>query len=622
MRYAPKNCLRCGGKKMKYQKGGNVDTSIVDYMKARGLNSNFNVRASFFNDYFGNEEYRGTAEQNVKLLHEIKKHSNFEGDTYPEPSKKTVQAPQPKPAVRTQPIVPVSTSTLRYTATDATGTNSMSKTPEKVAAVRNSTGRAFTATDGSGNTVATVTRKTTPIPVTRTSPKKTAVVTTPAKTSPVDTNPLTKLESGVVTDKGKNIQYVIQNGKVIKSYPVLNGQASRVDVNPFSVDYLETHPGARATPLGDFFMQPNPEIYGKPGFNEIPLADKQGVKSVNYAAAIHNRYDPANRDKLFSMKDPRRRDASYGCTNLRGEDIDCLTGMFPKGDTVTNVDSRTPKGRQVLSQYGIKRMGGILQGGGYNGFPKQSDYPDYESWQQAVDEYTAAMGQQAQQLPKINIQQQAITDADFLPTGEAAPVSTTTPNYGALEPKRVDDVDAEANRLYQTGSKQYQQGYDRSLGEGVLNEGTAFEKRTYRNFYRGKYGEGINPVDPFQVGLGLQTATTGLSWLSGIFDRRRQNRYKANNLSTLGRFESQPVDNFQPNPYNLYAKLGGNIKKYMFTNDAINNEFPVDAGRMKEGGKWIQKAINPKHKGWCTPLSNPHCTGHRRALALRFKHGL
>lgn len=37
--------------------------------------------------------------------------------------------------------------------------------------------------------------------------------------------------------------------------------------------------------------------------------------------------------------------------------------------------------------------------------------------------------------------------------------------------------------------------------------------------------------------------------------------------------------------------------------------------------KWIQHAIDPSHKGWCTPLSNPHCTGHRRQLALRMKHG-
>lgn len=44
---------------------------------------------------------------------------------------------------------------------------------------------------------------------------------------------------------------------------------------------------------------------------------------------------------------------------------------------------------------------------------------------------------------------------------------------------------------------------------------------------------------------------------------------------------------------------------------------------MKKGGHWIQGAVNPKHRGFCTPLSNPKCTGHRRALALLFKrkHG-
>ena len=57
--------------------------------------------------------------------------------------------------------------------------------------------------------------------------------------------------------------------------------------------------------------------------------------------------------------------------------------------------------------------------------------------------------------------------------------------------------------------------------------------------------------------------------------------------------------------------------KYEFTKGQIS---PIQYGK---GGQWIQKAINPAHKGWCTPLSNPHCTGRRRALALLFKrkHG-
>ena len=40
-----------------------------------------------------------------------------------------------------------------------------------------------------------------------------------------------------------------------------------------------------------------------------------------------------------------------------------------------------------------------------------------------------------------------------------------------------------------------------------------------------------------------------------------------------------------------------------------------------ESKGWIQKAVNPEHKGYCTPMTKPTCTGHRKALAKRFKHG-
>jgi hypothetical protein len=44
----------------------------------------------------------------------------------------------------------------------------------------------------------------------------------------------------------------------------------------------------------------------------------------------------------------------------------------------------------------------------------------------------------------------------------------------------------------------------------------------------------------------------------------------------------------------------------------------------KKGGstgdkKWIQKAINPKHKGYCTPMTKPTCTPKRKALAKTLK---
>lgn len=38
--------------------------------------------------------------------------------------------------------------------------------------------------------------------------------------------------------------------------------------------------------------------------------------------------------------------------------------------------------------------------------------------------------------------------------------------------------------------------------------------------------------------------------------------------------------------------------------------------------KWIQKAVNPKHKGYCTPMTKKTCTPKRKALAKRFKKGI
>lgn len=38
-----------------------------------------------------------------------------------------------------------------------------------------------------------------------------------------------------------------------------------------------------------------------------------------------------------------------------------------------------------------------------------------------------------------------------------------------------------------------------------------------------------------------------------------------------------------------------------------------------ENSGWIQGAINPAHKGYCTPMTKETCTPARKALAQRFK---
>jgi hypothetical protein len=42
-------------------------------------------------------------------------------------------------------------------------------------------------------------------------------------------------------------------------------------------------------------------------------------------------------------------------------------------------------------------------------------------------------------------------------------------------------------------------------------------------------------------------------------------------------------------------------------------------GKKDEDQDWIQKAVNPKHKGYCTPMTKDTCTPARKALAKRFK---
>ena len=44
-----------------------------------------------------------------------------------------------------------------------------------------------------------------------------------------------------------------------------------------------------------------------------------------------------------------------------------------------------------------------------------------------------------------------------------------------------------------------------------------------------------------------------------------------------------------------------------------------NGGSIAKDGKWIQKAVNPAHKGYCTPMTKATCTPRRKALAKTFK---
>ena len=66
----------------------------------------------------------------------------------------------------------------------------------------------------------------------------------------------------------------------------------------------------------------------------------------------------------------------------------------------------------------------------------------------------------------------------------------------------------------------------------------------------------------------------------------------------------------------LAAVPGYSVPQGHFANGYTNGG---DRVGFKKGGKvedknWIQKAVNPKHKGYCTPMTKKTCTPARKAL--------
>jgi hypothetical protein len=93
------------------------------------------------------------------------------------------------------------------------------------------------------------------------------------------------------------------------------------------------------------------------------------------------------------------------------------------------------------------------------------------------------------------------------------------------------------------------------------------------------------------------------------------------------------------NALNLKIKITTNNDKLLGDTDMKENETEKDTNPTidkkknmilgsknvcdeKRTDKWIQKAVNPKHKGYCTPMTKKTCTPKRKALAKRFKKGI
>lgn len=63
-------------------------------------------------------------------------------------------------------------------------------------------------------------------------------------------------------------------------------------------------------------------------------------------------------------------------------------------------------------------------------------------------------------------------------------------------------------------------------------------------------------VDPY---FGLRGFSNGLNWLSNRVENNRQDKYMYDQFNTLGQNTPANLQDYQPNPYNLYAQKGGRL---------------------------------------------------------------
>lgn len=129
---------------------------------------------------------------------------------------------------------------------------------------------------------------------------------------------------------------------------------------------------------------------------------------------------------------------------------------------------------------------------------------------------------------------------------------------------------------------------------------------TTRDTKTGNYDQ----LDRFKTPQGdryYRTAGPDLSSLQKINSRKAlMNNPDSVRSNTLTPREREVMKS-QENP----MKKGGKMTK-------VKAKTGTKVTKAKDG-KWIQKAINPKHKGYCTPMTKATCTPKRKALAMTLK---
>ncbi len=162
---------------------------------------------------------------------------------------------------------------------------------------------------------------------------------------------------------------------------------------------------------------------------------------------------------------------------------------------------------------------------------------------------------------------------------------------------------------------------------------------TPKEFIKGKIPQPIKEKKPFQYnGLPGEIALGGLMAYDILTPQQKDKRkylrpedlpsYNEHPYGTgsqaiakkgatlKGKAKYSKKDSFPipPNQPSMVMPIGGTIPGLT---GSFYGRVPASE-EMKKGG-WIAGAVNPEHKGYCTPMTKSTCTGHRKAFAKRAK---
>jgi lipoprotein-anchoring transpeptidase ErfK/SrfK len=191
------------------------------------------------------------------------------------------------------------------------------------------------------------------------------------------------LQSGMIADKGTNTMHVVQDGKVVKSFPVLTGKNRDGNENMKGVKYLDDNPQGRSTPVGSYMSTYKNSVFGVPGFWQTPIPAFGAEAPLAKDIATHVTYpgDFKRRDALYDQP-ANKRNASYGCINCKKPDMEYLANTFPQGDTTMVIDSRKGKDAKFLKNtYGVKAYGGVAEGQEMEVTPEEAEMLRQQGYQ-------------------------------------------------------------------------------------------------------------------------------------------------------------------------------------------------------------------------------------------------